>query len=170
MLDTITSSCNSQQVAILVEQSKKSTKNAIHDSSHKKWLLDIEQSEDNIIRSVNLYYSHDIMGTRKYVAIRKETANAKHKGQRLPNFVTYDTLMKCNRSVDIGTLYDVKGVLSKNVPEEEQGKGKFRVIDDRLDKLKEYFVFPKIDASVFQFLMLLGGDGAPCREGTAICF
>ena len=91
MWDTITSSCNSQQVAILVEQSKESTKNAIHDSLHKKWLLDIEQSKDNIIRSVNLYYSHDVMGKRKYVAIRKETANAKHKGRRLPNFVTYDT-------------------------------------------------------------------------------
>ena len=70
------------------------------------------------------------MGKRKYVAIRKETANAKHKGKRLPNFVTYDTLMKYIRSVDIGTLYDVKEVLSKNVPVEEQGKRKFIVNDD----------------------------------------
>ena len=179
MWDTITSSSNSEQVAILVEQSKESTKNAIHDSLHKKWLLDIEQSKDNIIRSVNLYYSHDVMGKRKYVAIRKETANAKHKGRRLPNFVTYDTLMKYIKSVDIGTLYDVKEVLSKNVPEEEQGEGKFRklseylprlaefylrVNDDRLDKLKEYSVFPKIDASAFQFLVLFSGDGAPCKK------
>ena len=110
------------------------------------------------------------MGTRKYVAIRKETANEKHKGQRLPNFVTYNTLIKYIRSVDIDTLYDVKEVLSKNVPEEEQGDGKFRVNDDRLDKLKEYFAFPKIDASAFQFLVLLGGDGAPCKEGTATAF
>ena len=34
--------------------------------------------------------------------------------------------MKYIKSVDIGTLYDVKKVLSKNVPEEEQGEGKFR--------------------------------------------
>ena len=93
--------------------------------------------------------------------------------------------MKYIKSVDIGTLYDVKEVLSKNVPEEEQGEGKFRklseylprlaefylrVNDDRLDKLKEYSVFPKIDASAFQFLVLFGGDGAPCKEGTATAF
>ena len=99
MGDTITYSCNSQQVAILVKQSKESIKNAIHDSLHKKWLLDIEQSKDNIIRSINLYYSHGGMVKRKYVAIRKETANAKHKGRRLPNFLTYDTLMKYIKSV-----------------------------------------------------------------------
>ena len=125
------------------------------------------------------------MGKRKYVAIRKETANAKHKGRRLPNFVTYDTLMKYIKSVDIGTLYDVKEVLSKNVPEEEQGEGKFgkmsenlprldefylRVNHDRLDKPKEYSVFSKTDASAFQFLVIFGGDGAPCKEGTATAF
>ena len=97
------------------------------------------------------------MGKRKYVAIRKKTANTKFKRRRLPNFVTYDTLMKYIKSVDIGTLYDVKEVPSKNVPEEEQGEGKFRklseylprlaefylrVNDDRLDKLKQYSVFP----------------------------
>ena len=142
MWDTITSSCNSQQVAILVEQSKESTKNAIHDSLHKKWLLDIEQSKDNIIRSVNLYYSHDVMGKRKHVAIRKETAcaNANHKGRRLPNFVTCDTLMKYIKSFDIGTLYDVKEVLSKNVPKKEQDEGKFRKLSEYQPWLAEFYL------------------------------
>ena len=76
-------------------------------------------------------------------------------------------------------------MVSKNVLEEEQGEGKFRklseylprlaefylrVNDDRLDKLKEYSVFPKIDPSAFQLLLLFGGDGAPCKEGTATAF
>ena len=93
--------------------------------------------------------------------------------------------MKYIKSVDIGTLYDVKEVLSKNVPEEEQGEGKFRklseylprlaefylrVNDDRLDKLKQYSVFPKIDASAFQFLVLFGGHDAPCKQGNATAF
>ena len=39
-----------------------------------------------------------------------------------------------------------------------------------LNKLKEYSVFAKIDASAFRFLVRFGGDGAPWKEGTATAF
>ena len=90
MWDTITSTCSSAEVADLLKKAKVSIKNEVHNNEvhntlHNDWAEKCEESEQNILRSVNLYYSHDVMGKRKYISIRKETSNSKFDGKRIPN-------------------------------------------------------------------------------------
>ena len=185
MWDTITSTCSSAEVANLMKKAKVSIKNEVHNTLHNDWAEKCEESEQNILRSVNLYYSHDVMGKRKYISIRKETSNSKFDGKRIPNYSTYNSLMKYIKSVDIGRLYDVRDTFCGGIPEDEKGDGKFRrlteflprlaqfylkVNEERVEKLKEFELFPKINPDAFLFLVAFGGDGAPCKEGTATSF
>ena len=185
MWDTITSTCNSDVVSGLVKSSKPSVKSEVHNALHDELLSKCEKSQKNLPRSVNLYYSHDVMGKRKYISVRKETMNTKFEGKRVPNFASYQSLMDYIKSVDIGNLYDVREVFCGGIPEDEKGDGKFRklteflprlaqfylyVNENRFDKLKEFTCFPKRNDQAFVFLLLFGGDGAPCKEGTATSF
>ena len=45
-----------------------------------------------------------------------------------------------------------------------------KVNEKRVDKLKEFKSFPKVNPDAFLFLVTFGGDGAPCKEGTATSF
>ena len=185
MWDTIISSCNNEVVAGLIRNSKVPLKNAVQNKLHDEWAIKCEHSKENILRSVNLYNSHDVMGKRKYISIRKETSNARFEGKKIPNYVTYDSLMNYVKSVDIGTLYDVRETFCQGIPEDEKGDGKFRRLTDflprlaefyfkvnenRVDKLKEFKSFSKLNAEACLFLLAFGGDGAPCKEGTATSF
>ena len=185
MWDTITSTCNSDVVSGLVKSSKPSVKSEVHNALHDEWLSKCEKSQKNLLRSVNLYYSHDVMGKRNYISVRKETMNTEFEGKRVPNFASYQSLMDYIKSVDIGNLYDVREVFCGGIPEDEKGDGKFRklteflprlaqfylsVNENRFDKLKEFTCFPKRNDQAFVFLLLFGGDGAPCKEGTATSF
>ena len=71
MWDTITSTCSSAEVANLMKKAKVSIKNEVHNTLHNDWAEKCEESEQNILRSVNLCYNHDVMGKRKYISIRK---------------------------------------------------------------------------------------------------
>ena len=91
------------------------------------------------------------------------------------------------KSVDIGTLYDVRETFCQGIPEDKKGDGTFRMLTDFLpqlaefyfkvnenwvDKLKEFKFksFSKLSAEAFLFLLAFGGDGAPCKEGTTTSF
>ena len=125
------------------------------------------------------------MGKRKYISIRKETSNSKFDGKRIPNYSTYNSLMKYIKSVDIERLYDVRDTFCKEITEDEKGDGKFRrltellprlaqfylkVNEERVDKLKEFESFPKVNPDALLFLVAIGCDGTPCKEGTATSF
>ena len=173
MWDTITSTCNSDVVSGLVKSSKPSVKSEVHNALHDEWLSKCEKSQKNLLRSVNLYYSHDVMGKRKYISVRKETMNTKFEGKRVPNFASYQSLMDYIKSVDIGNLYDVREVFCGGIPEDEKGDRKFRklteflrrlaqfylyVNENRFDKLKEFTYFPKRNDQAFVFSVTFGGE------------
>ena len=87
--------------------------------------------------------------------------------------------------MDIGRLYDVRDTFCREILEDEKGDGKFRrlteflsrlsqfyfiVNEKRVEKLKEFELFPKINPNAFVFLVAFCGDGAPCKESTATSF
>ena len=91
MWDTIISSCNNEVVAGLIRNCKVPFKNAVQNKFHDEWAIKCKNLKENIFRSVNLYYSHDVMGKRKYISIRKETSNARFEEEKIPNYATYDS-------------------------------------------------------------------------------
>ena len=117
-----------------------SIKNEVHNTLHNDWAAKCKESEQNILRTVNLYYSHDVMGKRKYISIRKDTSNSKFDGKRIPNYSTYNSLIKYIKSVDIGRLYDVRDRFCREILEDEKGDVKFR----RLTELFHLQFFNKI--------------------------
>ena len=69
MWDMTTSTCSSTEVAALMKKAKVSDKNEVHNTFHNDWVDKCEESEQNILRSVNLYYNHDVMGKNIYIEI-----------------------------------------------------------------------------------------------------
>ena len=67
-----------------------------------------------MLRSLNIYYSHNVMGKRKYISVRKA-----NKDSDIANFVPYKLLASHIESVDIGTVKDINPDFTKDLPEDE---------------------------------------------------
>ena len=172
MMQTLTSKCKSEWLADRILLSKKSLRESLNKqiigTSKKKYY----DSRENILRSLNVYYSQDVLGKRKYIAIRKA-----NKCPGICNFAPYNKLSKCIRDIDIGEVKDIEVF---NDSEVWKVDGKFRpllpfakvlaqfyltVNESRIDKL----FFRKqneIENNLFTFLVAVGGDEAP-ESGTA---
>ena len=172
MLDTLTSKCKSKQLADVILKSKSSLSSELKKNVISEWSKGYIKSEENILRSLNIYYCHNVMGKAKYLNIRK----ANQHNLNIPNYVPYTTLAERINSIDIGTVKDVKSEFGYGeVIEEELSEGMFRELDvyclrlarfyllvneNRIDKLK-VFQLPKKDSDSFLFVLAVGGDGAP---------
>ena len=124
-------------------------------------------SMENKTRSLSVYYSHHVMGKRKYISIRR--ANRNSDGS---NFIQYKDLAEFIRRIDIGTINDVNDInptdsrvagVYRNLAEYALRLAAFylRVDKERVDKLKFFPTSVKKDPEAKVFLMAIGGDGAP---------
>ena len=177
MLDTLTSKTASNVLAEHIMDSKKSLVNAISNICHKKRWQGYQNSDENMMRSLNIYYSHHVMGKRKYESIRK--AN-KISGEN--NFISYKKLSQHIRDVNIDTLHDVSELLTEpQLLQHKQVDGLYRDLDQyaltlahfyltvdskRVYKLNRFEQLTKKDPRSILFLMAIGGDEAPL-VGTA---
>ena len=111
--------------------------------------------EKNKLRSLNTYYSHDVLGKSKYLNLRKVNKKPKFQGHSVPNYISYKQSAQVINTIDIGTV--------KNVPVVYREPAKFilRLVEVRLDKLKLIEHFPCKEASSFLFVIAVGTDGAP---------
>ena len=114
------------------------------------------KSRDNLLKSLNVYYSHNVMGKAKYKAIRE-----------LSSYI---------REIDIGLVEDVQEKYGDGIDGEEKVDGVCRslgkyalrlaefyikVNENRTDKLLEFKSFLKKNHESLLFVMAIGGDGAP---------
>ena len=171
MLQTLTSKCKSQWLANKVLSTKNSLTTALKKQCNMQAQTEYYNSKENLHRSINVYYSQDVLGKRKYMAIRKA-----NKTSGTVNFVDYKTLAAHIRSVDIGDVQDINPTFTHGLSNDEIGDGMFRnlvtfapflaefylhVNETRVDKLKEFPNFPKKNDQSFLFLISIGGDEAP---------
>ena len=112
------------------------------------------------LRSLNTYYSHNVLGKRKYLSLRKINKQEKFQGHSVPNCVSYNELAQVINAIDIGTMENLSDLCSdyKNThavcrePVEFILRlAEFYVIvnEERLDKLKSFEHFPCKEASSF---------------------
>lgn len=177
LVQTLSSKFSTQEIVDTVFASKTSVTNLIKDQNLKRWMTTFYLSEENLLRSLNTYYSHNVMGKKKYINIRKANKTTSFEKVRLVNFVPYKNLADKINSIDIGTVIDINPSLTTSFTTENEAKqGMYRPCDEfaltlakhyltvnqfRNDKLKTIDSFKKIDESSYMFIMSVGGDGAP---------
>ena len=176
MLQTVTARCKAKYLACKVLKSKPSFVNELSQSCIRKHNKDFYNSEQNLLRSLNVYYSSNVMGKRKFLSVRKA-----NKAPDVINFVSYKRLSEYINTIDIGVVKNVSPELTADIEVDEICAGMFRELSDfavrlakfylhvntqRHDKLHEFENFNRKDPSSVMFLMSLGGDEAP-GSGTA---
>ena len=87
MLDTLTAKCKADYLSSKILASKSSVRRTIEDQCSKKYRSKYYNSAENILRSLNVYYSHHVMGKRKYINVRKENMLLEYQ-----TFVSYKVL------------------------------------------------------------------------------
>lgn len=165
LLDALVAKSSSVELATEIMNSKPALTNRINKMVICNQWKNYQNSSPNMMRSLNVYYSHHVMGKRKYISIRQA-----NKVTGKSNFISYKNLSQFIRGIDIGVVHDLK-TLDPSV----EADGCYRDIkgyclklaklyltlnEKRLDKL----VYPlsgvkNPDSKVF--LIAIGGDGAP---------
>ena len=95
-----------------------------------------ENSDDNILRSVSVYYSMGVMGKRKYMKVCHSLSfkKALSKGKfaclkvancRVPALLPYYKPVQFLDSVQIGTLHSVREELCFDLSESTESMGTF---------------------------------------------
>ena len=107
MLDTMTSKFKTKELSSKIMTSKPSLVKEIKSVTLNDWCKDFSFSKENKLRSLNVYYSHNVMGKRKYINIRKANNRASFEKVKVPNYIPYKELAEMINSVDIGTVHDV---------------------------------------------------------------
>ena len=140
------------------------------------WHNNFYKSNENRVRPSNVYYSHNVMGKRKYKAIRIANRNSLFHHQRVSNYIPYSELSKSINSLDIGIILPQCPDLVSVDEIQHKPVGMFREVSPyiqrlakfylsvnqyRVDKLLTFNGFHKKDESSFLFLLDFGGDGAP---------
>ena len=177
VVDLLTKKFKTSIVAALLLNQQRLRNTLEHNISEKRRKV-FYASKENDLRSLNTYYSCDVLGKRKYISIRK--AN-RHKS--VPNFLSYARLAKNIKDIDIGEIYPIAGTLDEGVGEEETGQGFYRDVRKYAPRLAEFYLrvdksrtdkllsfddekFKKIDPSSTLFLLSIGGDEAPLSGTT----
>ena len=172
MIQTLNSSCTSKDLSKKIMESKTSTVNSIKHKVLRSWSKEYYLSNENCLRSLNVYYSHNVLGKRKYLSIRKANNNSSLQNVDVVNYIPYNLLSKEINQVDVGAIFPVSELDNDN----EVVQGLYRnpaeyvlrlasfylcVNENRVDKLKCFDSIIKKNYDSVLFVMSIGGDGAP---------
>ena len=104
MVDALNSKFRTKQVSNVILNRKSKLPNSLKSEIGINWLKSFNKSEENKLRSLNTYYSHDVLGKRKYLNLRKANKQAKFQGQSVPSSISYKELAQVINTIDIGTV------------------------------------------------------------------
>ena len=80
MVDTLNSKFRTKQVSNFILNSKFKLLNSLKNKVGMNCLKSFNKSGENNLRSSNTYYSHDVLGKRKYSNLRKANKQAEFQG------------------------------------------------------------------------------------------
>ena len=172
MVDTLASKFKANDLSKQLLSCKNSVKKSLQSATLKTWTANYSDSEQNKLRSMNVYYSHDVMGKRKYMSVRKANKSATFEGHQVPNYIPYKKLADKINQIDIGTVNDVNKLVAADTNFEGAYREPATFIQrlagfylnrnkERSDKLKVFENIPKKCPDSFMFVLAVGGDGAP---------
>ena len=137
LFDSLTCTLKSDEFSVKALNLKDSVKNSIKKKCADKYKVDYFRSQENLLRSVNLYYSHNVIGKRKYMNIKP----AKIPGiPGIPGLAPYKDVSKKTRLVDIGTLFSINPEFTQDLDEEKYGDGMYRCLITFLPRLAPFYL------------------------------
>jgi hypothetical protein len=186
LLDAALAKCNS---AILVDvlSSNKKFKKSVMPTIYKKSLPDYEASDENMIRSISVYYSGGVAGKQKYRKIYRDSCyksgdTCNEKNVRLsvnncpiPCLVPYNRLMPFIKSIPTGKLYSVYETLCYDLDDNDKVQGCYRDLEELLLKFASFYLSGSSRHTLRwfgeenTFFVSLGGDGAPFGKDDSSC-
>ena len=148
---------------------------------YKSNLSRYELSEENMLRSISVYYSGRIAGKKKYRKIYGDScykASVSNKGINecpIPRLVPYHNLQSFVRSIPVGNIYTVADTLCNDLDENEKVSGCYHSLKELLVCLAEFYLSGHGGFDVtwfgeeYKFLVTLGRDGAPFGKDETAC-
>ena len=176
MFDSLTGILKPDEFAVKALNLKASITNSIKKKCADKCKVHYFRSQENLLRSVNVYYSHNVIGKKKYINIKRAS-----KAPGIPGLSPYKDVTTKILSVDIGTLFSINPEFTQGLGREECGDGMYRCLitflprltqfylsvnNLRLEKLKFDFNYTLKNENSYIFLIAIGGDGAS-QSGTS---
>ncbi len=184
MVETLETRSKEEDIVMAVRKTKK-LKGKVLAKLYKEDLGKFEGSNDNMLRSIACYYSNGVMGRAKYRSVYKATSfrnvSKTKRAVRIkvancpsPKLVPYHRLMSYIKSIEIGKLYDVRGMLCDGLDESEKVNGCYRELEELILKLAEFYLnSDQYNILTFDepntFHIALGGDGAPFGKDDTAC-
>ena len=185
LLDTVNAKCNKTTLVEVLSTSDK-FKRSVLPQLYKVSLKDFEGSEENMLRSVSVYYDRGIMGKRKYRQVYRNVSFQKLKKEKkygkriaidncpIPLLVPYNKLMPFVKSIYIGTVYSTYDSLCDGLEDGDKIQGCYRNLKELLIMLAEFYLVSRPADLVWfdeanTFYIALGGDGAPFGKYDVAC-
>ena len=184
MVETLERKCKEDDIVDGMKNCEKLKKKVLP-RIYREDLKNYENSTENMLRSIAMYYSKGIMGKDKYRVVYKASsyrqAVGKKRAARIkvancpsPRFVPYDRLMRYIKSIDIGQLYSVSQNLCYGMDDCDKVNGCYRDIEDLLIKLATFYLNNgRYELLTFDqpntYHIALGGDGAPFGKDDTAC-
>lgn len=184
MLETLDKKCKEDDIVDAVKKCTK-LKGKVFPRVYKEDLEKFESSNDNMLRSIAVYYSKGVMGKVKYrsvykacsykqVPVKKRAVRIKVANCPTPRLVPYHRLMSYIKSIDIGKLNSLREMLCYDLEVSEKVNGCYRDIEELLLKLAEFYLnHGQYKLITFDepntFHIALGGDGAPFGKDESAC-
>ena len=118
MVDTVNSKFRTKQVSNVILNSNSKLSNSLNSEIGINWLKSFNKSEENKLKFLNTYYSHDVLGKLKYSNLRKANKQATFQRHSAPNSISYKELAQLINTIDIGTVKSLCDLCSdyKNSP------------------------------------------------------
>ena len=105
------------------------------------WHNNFYKSNENRVRCLNVYYSHNIMGKQKFIVIRKANRNSLFQCQIVANYIPYCDLAKYINSLDIGVhLLSCPDLVSVDGIQNKPPVGMFRDLCVHIQRLAKFYL------------------------------
>lgn len=187
LCDTAITKCSEKVLVNVFSKNAKTVKRVIP-KILQKGINDYEKSNDNMTRSIAVYYSGGIMGKRKYRNVYRASSYKKSNEAKslrikvnncpIPRLLPYNKLAHYIKSIDIGKLYSIRETLCDGLDEIDKVDGVYRNIQEMVLILAKYYLVCQkryelvwFNKQTYTFNISLGGDGAPFgKEDTSCCW
>ena len=171
MIDTLTAKYKVKTLADELYKSKPKLAKALIKKVPVTSTSEYEKSEKNYQRSLNVFYSHDVLGKETYRKIRSASSI---RGS--PKLLPYCDLARRMRQIPIGKVIPISPSLTDGLDKDEVWSGCYRSLEDFAPRLAQHYLllnelredkllqFPNLkgkDPSSVVFAMAIGGDEAP---------
>lgn len=92
LISTLKTKVKAKELSASLLSSKPALVKQLKTSVISEWSKVSIKSTENTLRSLNTYYSHNVMGKRKYISMRKANNAATFKNAKIPNYIPYKDL------------------------------------------------------------------------------